>query len=103
CVQARRAERRARHRTTRARGGVADVTAMRVLFWCSTILVAYVYVGYPLLLRLWARLRPRPFRLQTSDFKLPSVSIVIAARNEGSRLAARIDNVLSLDYPADRR
>src|SRR5439155_10308365 len=31
------------------------------------------------------------------------VSIVIAARNEAARLPARIDNLLSLDYPADRR
>jgi cellulose synthase/poly-beta-1,6-N-acetylglucosamine synthase-like glycosyltransferase len=76
---------------------------MRVLFWCSTFLVAYVYVGYPLLIRLWARLRPRPVRLQASEGSLPPVSIVIAARNEGARLAARIENLLSLDYPADKR
>jgi cellulose synthase/poly-beta-1,6-N-acetylglucosamine synthase-like glycosyltransferase len=31
------------------------------------------------------------------------VSIVIAARNEASRLAARIDNLISLDFPASRR
>jgi cellulose synthase/poly-beta-1,6-N-acetylglucosamine synthase-like glycosyltransferase len=31
------------------------------------------------------------------------VSIVIAARNEGARLAARIENLLSLDYPKDSR
>jgi len=83
---------------------MTNVTGMRALFWCSTILVVYVYVGYPLLLRLWARLRPRPFRLQTSNFRLqPRVSIVIAARNEGARLAARMDNLLSLDYPAGKR
>jgi cellulose synthase/poly-beta-1,6-N-acetylglucosamine synthase-like glycosyltransferase len=76
---------------------------MHVLFWCSTILVTYVYVGYPLLLRLWARLRPRPVRVQT-DFTLePTVSVVIAARNESARLAARIENLVSLDYPADKR
>jgi cellulose synthase/poly-beta-1,6-N-acetylglucosamine synthase-like glycosyltransferase len=31
------------------------------------------------------------------------VSIVIAARNESARLAARIENLVSLDYPADKR
>src|SRR5262245_23074612 len=79
------------------------MTALRLVFWFSAAIVAYVYVGYPLLLRLWARLRPRPFRVQTSDFTEPTLSIVIAARNEGEGLAARIDNLLSLDYPADRR
>jgi cellulose synthase/poly-beta-1,6-N-acetylglucosamine synthase-like glycosyltransferase len=77
---------------------------MRALFWCSTIVVAYVYLGYPLLLRLWARLRPRPITLQRPDAAPePRLSIVIAARNEGARLAARIDNLMGLDYPADRR
>jgi len=31
------------------------------------------------------------------------ISIVIAARNEAARLGARIDNLLSLDYPADKQ
>jgi cellulose synthase/poly-beta-1,6-N-acetylglucosamine synthase-like glycosyltransferase len=34
---------------------------------------------------------------------LPGVSIVIAAHNEGPRLAARLDNLRSLDYPPARR
>jgi poly-beta-1,6-N-acetyl-D-glucosamine synthase len=32
-----------------------------------------------------------------------SISIILAARNEAARLPARIDNLLALDYPADRR
>ena len=35
--------------------------------------------------------------------RTPGVSIVIAARNEGRRLAGRIDNLLELDYPAAKR
>src|SRR5262245_22925187 len=77
---------------------------MTLVFWLSVAVVAYVYAGYPLALRVWAWLRPRPLRLQTSDFRrLPGISIVIAARNEGHRLAARIENLLGLDYPAERR
>ena len=34
---------------------------------------------------------------------MPGVSIVIAAHNEGPRLAARLDNLRSLDYPPARR
>jgi cellulose synthase/poly-beta-1,6-N-acetylglucosamine synthase-like glycosyltransferase len=80
---------------------VNDVT---LVFWLSVAVVAYVYAGYPLVLRAGARLRPRNGRLQTPDVDLePPVSIVIAARNEGHRIAARIDNLLSLDYPADKR
>jgi poly-beta-1,6-N-acetyl-D-glucosamine synthase len=85
---------------------------MELLFWSSALLIAYVYVGYPVMLAIWARLVDR--RASTSvgfdgrgdapsvDF-LPNVSIVLAVRNEAPRISARIDNLLSLDYPADRR
>ena len=84
------------------------------VFWLSVAAVVYVYAGYPLLLRAWARLRPRPIadapinhpiNHQSSiiNHQFPAISIVIAARNEAARLPARIDNLLSLDYPADRR
>jgi len=73
---------------------------MTVLFWISALIVGYVYVGYPCLLAAWARLadrRPRraPFRAGT----WPSISIVIAARNEAERLPARVANLLEQNYP----
>jgi cellulose synthase/poly-beta-1,6-N-acetylglucosamine synthase-like glycosyltransferase len=74
---------------------------MRLLFWLSALTIGYVYVGYPALLVVWAKLRPKPN--PQSNSQCPAVSIVIAARNEASRLPARIDNLLALDYPADRR
>jgi cellulose synthase/poly-beta-1,6-N-acetylglucosamine synthase-like glycosyltransferase len=82
---------------------------MALLFWVSVALVAYVYVGYPMALWLYARLRPSrrlalpPAQGPTVVSSVPGVSIVIAARNEGRQLAARIENLLALDYPADRR
>lgn len=77
---------------------------MRSVFWLSALMVAYVYAGYPVLLACWARWRPLPApRPAAPSDDLPTVSIVIAARNEAARLAARIENLLALDYPADRR
>lgn len=84
---------------------------MILLFWFAVGVVLYVYVGYPCLLLLWARIgsrRPefaacRPTHSDQCDAAPLPVSIVIAARNEGARLPARIDNLLSLDYPVDRR
>lgn len=74
---------------------------MAALFWVSCAIVVYVYLGYPALLTIWSWIRPR--RLASGDSTLPGVSIVIAARNEASRLAHRLDNLLQLDYPAARR
>src|SRR3954463_11792843 len=76
---------------------------MALVFWASIAAVAYVYAGYPAMLRLWARLSPRPLRAAPGGGPLPGVSIVIAARNEAARLSTRIDNLLALDYPADKQ
>jgi biofilm PGA synthesis N-glycosyltransferase PgaC len=77
---------------------------MTFLFWFSVAFIAYVYAGYLLLLTVWCRRWPRDRRNRNgADPALPGVSIVIAARDESRRLAARIENLLALDYPAGRR
>jgi biofilm PGA synthesis N-glycosyltransferase PgaC len=79
---------------------------MRALFWGSAFLIVYVYAGYPALLAIWARLAGRrraPSFDRRDEGTWPGVSIIVAARNEASRLDARLENLLSLDYPADRR
>jgi cellulose synthase/poly-beta-1,6-N-acetylglucosamine synthase-like glycosyltransferase len=73
---------------------------MLALFWISAALVAYVYAGYPALLALWARAADRrPRRSPFAAGAWPSISIVIAARNEAPRLAARVRNLLDQEYP----
>jgi poly-beta-1,6-N-acetyl-D-glucosamine synthase len=71
------------------------------VFWLSVAAVAYVYGGYPLLLRAWAALRPR--RCGWRSRPTCGVSIVVAARNEAALLPDRIDNLLSLDVPGNRQ
>jgi len=75
---------------------------METLFWVSALLIGYVYIGYPAVLAAWARMAPAPVR-GGDPVELPGVSIIIAARNEQPRLRARIENLLSLDYPAELR
>jgi len=69
---------------------------MTAVFWGAMAFVLYVYVGYPAILAIWARLAPKPV---TRGSATPNVSVVIAARNEGATLAARIENLLEADYP----
>jgi poly-beta-1,6-N-acetyl-D-glucosamine synthase len=77
---------------------------MKALFWISVLLVAYVYVGYPLLLAAWARVCHRVPRKASpaSISNWPSISIVLAARNEAHRLRARVENLLQIPYPGRR-
>jgi cellulose synthase/poly-beta-1,6-N-acetylglucosamine synthase-like glycosyltransferase len=70
------------------------------VFWSVVALVVYVYVGYPSLVWTLARLRPRPVR-RSAGF-VPSVSLVIAAYNEEEAIAAKLENTLAIEYPADR-
>jgi biofilm PGA synthesis N-glycosyltransferase PgaC len=72
------------------------------LFWISAAVIAYVYAGYPALLALWARAAHRPARRAPfAAGRWPSISIVVAARNEAPRLAARVQNLIDQPYPGD--
>jgi len=73
---------------------------MVVAFWLALAIVGYVYVGYPLLLAVWTRLGSRPV---ARGLITPSVSIVLVVRNEATVLRARLENLLSIDYPDDLR
>lgn len=75
------------------------MTPIEAVFWTSLALIAYVYVGYPLLLAAWSRLAPRPVCRERWE---PTVSLVIAARNESGTIAGKLASCLALDYPADR-
>src|SRR2546422_1037504 len=69
------------------------------IFWGAAALVVYVYAGSPCLIFLLARLRPRPVRKAPV---LPTVSFIVAAYNEERVIAAKLENTLALDYPAER-
>lgn len=69
---------------------------VEAIFWLSVAAIGYAYVGYPLLLIVYSRLRPKPVR---SGHWTPSVTVIIAAYNEERDLAAKLENTLALDYP----
>jgi cellulose synthase/poly-beta-1,6-N-acetylglucosamine synthase-like glycosyltransferase len=71
------------------------VVTARLVFWSSFLLTGYAYFGYPLVLLLFAR--SKAIRRQAAT---PTVSILIAARNEAARLPAKLANLRALDYPA---
>jgi cellulose synthase/poly-beta-1,6-N-acetylglucosamine synthase-like glycosyltransferase len=72
----------------------------KIVFWFGAALLAYVYIGYPLLVGILAKLLPRP--AESSDSEERSVSIIVSAYNEAPVIAAKIENSLALDYPTER-
>jgi poly-beta-1,6-N-acetyl-D-glucosamine synthase len=72
---------------------------MKYVFWFAAALVGYSYMGYPVWLWLRGRWSPRPVRRGSS---LPSVSAVMVVRNEEAVIADKLENLMGLDYPADK-
>lgn len=70
-----------------------------IVFWFSVFLLAYTYALFTVLLVVRAVLRPRPVRKQDIT---PTVSMVVAVYNEAASIEAKLNNILTLDYPADR-
>jgi O-antigen/teichoic acid export membrane protein/cellulose synthase/poly-beta-1,6-N-acetylglucosamine synthase-like glycosyltransferase len=71
----------------------------KIIFWLSAAAFLYAYVGYPVLVALVARVRPRSTR--RDETFLPRVTVIITAYNEERDLAAKLENTLALDYPKD--
>ena len=69
------------------------------VFWFSVAALFYTYIGYPLLLVIVSRLRPRA--VHRGD-ELLTVSVIITAYNEERDLSAKLENTLALDYPKEK-
>jgi cellulose synthase/poly-beta-1,6-N-acetylglucosamine synthase-like glycosyltransferase len=70
----------------------------KALFWGGLGAIVWTHVGYPVLAGAIARLRPRSVR--KADVT-PSVSLIVAAHNEETVIARRVENLLELDYPPE--
>jgi biofilm PGA synthesis N-glycosyltransferase PgaC len=68
------------------------------VFWCSAAFCVYTIAGYPLLLALLARWRPRPV------LKAPrqaQVSVILPVHNGERWIAAKLESILALNYPPE--
>jgi cellulose synthase/poly-beta-1,6-N-acetylglucosamine synthase-like glycosyltransferase len=70
-----------------------------IILITSLALIAYAYIGYPVLVYLLSRMFARPVRM--ADIT-PRVSVIIAAYNEQRDISRKIENTLALDYPREK-
>ncbi|HET8550411.1 MAG TPA: glycosyltransferase, partial [Bryobacteraceae bacterium] len=66
------------------------------LFFSAAALIVYLLFGYPLLVALLARVRPRPVR---SAFQQISISIIVAVHNGAPWIRQKLESLLAVDYP----
>jgi len=79
-----------------------DVVLLTTFGLCAAV-VAFAYVGYPVLVWLLSRCfgrDPAPPAVESAD--LPAVSLLIAAHNEEEGIEERVRNALALRYPPDK-
>ena len=74
---------------------------LEVIFWAAVGLLLYTHVGYPLLLSALVRIR-RSEGGGTAVGPPPRVSLIVAAHNEETVIAAKVANALALEYPRER-
>jgi cellulose synthase/poly-beta-1,6-N-acetylglucosamine synthase-like glycosyltransferase len=74
---------------------------MEIVFWLSLAFVFYTYLVYPILLYFWSIFFPKKVEKEDIRFE-PTVSVVIAARNEEKNIEQRIRNLIDQDYPIDK-
>jgi cellulose synthase/poly-beta-1,6-N-acetylglucosamine synthase-like glycosyltransferase len=80
--------------------------------WLALSLVAFSYLGYPIVLAVWGAVRDSLSamrfvagghdRRSGGDGAWPHVTLAFAAHDEERCIRAKIENCLALDYPADR-
>ena len=73
-----------------------------VLVAVPVALFGYAYFGYPALLWIGSRARPAPAP-GSVPLEWPDITITVPCYNEERSIAATIESLLALDYPADRR
>jgi cellulose synthase/poly-beta-1,6-N-acetylglucosamine synthase-like glycosyltransferase len=71
----------------------------KMSFYGALAVIAWVYVGYPVVLGLVAMLRRRPVNRRAVH---PKVSLIICAYNEERDIRRKLDETLACDYPPDR-
>ncbi|HZT15347.1 MAG TPA: glycosyltransferase family 2 protein [Gaiellaceae bacterium] len=70
-----------------------------IVLWASLAALVWTHVLYPLAAAGLARLSPRPVRRAEIE---PSVTVIVAAHDEEAVIERRLDNLLALDYPAEK-
>jgi cellulose synthase/poly-beta-1,6-N-acetylglucosamine synthase-like glycosyltransferase len=81
------------------------ILALEFVFWIACALVFWTQLGYAAALALCARVRSpgstAPSERTQQSASLPFLSLIVAAHDEQSVIAAKVANALALDYPRE--
>lgn len=78
---------------------------LELFFWLCALVIIYTYLGYGLVLYLLVRLKRRKITKVSPSIKvedLPEITLMVAAYNEVNYVDLKMENSLSLNYPAEK-
>lgn len=75
------------------------IQILQIVFWAMVAVVLFTYAVFPAIVFVRGRLMRRPYK--SADIT-PPISMIIAAHNEADSIAAKIDNILAMDYPREQ-
>ncbi len=75
------------------------MVVLKAFFWLSLAALLWTHAVYPLGAAALARVRTRRVRKAAIE---PQVTVIVAAYNEEPVIERRLENLLALDYPADK-
>ena len=73
--------------------------AVKIVFWTAVGALLWTHVGYPIAAAALARLRTRRVRRDAVE---PTVCVIVTAYNEEAVIERRLENLLALDYAAEK-
>jgi Glycosyltransferase like family 2 len=81
-------------------------TTLEILLWMCVALIVWTQIGYAAALAVWARLftRTPPSTLEAGRSRpthAPTLSLIVAAHDEETVIAAKVANARALDYPRE--
>jgi cellulose synthase/poly-beta-1,6-N-acetylglucosamine synthase-like glycosyltransferase len=76
------------------------VTTLLCTFFLSIVILIYIFMGYPLLIGILSLVLPGR-KINKAQIR-PPVSFLISCYNEESVIRQKLDNTLSIDYPAEQ-
>jgi cellulose synthase/poly-beta-1,6-N-acetylglucosamine synthase-like glycosyltransferase len=83
-------------------GWLEGLELMLAILLVNLVIIIYVYLGYPSLLRFARTTRSRRTTPREGGDARPVVSLVIPAYNEWPVIRQKLENSLAVAYPADR-
>lgn len=77
------------------------MTIVKTIFWISAFMIFWANIGYPISILILDKVLKRKNK-KIENYE-PTVSIIIVAHNEEKVIQKKLENIINLDYPKEKR